>query len=124
MSWLNRIALGLIVVFLGTLGVSSLWAALTDSSKESRAPGVGLGVVMTALAIAAVAEIKGYQVTRRLRRALGSASSDEFEKFIRRLKLYRHLAIRVILLVLSTAILIMERGLQSASACDSEKRRK
>lgn len=104
MPWLNRIALGLIVVFFGTIGISSLWAALTDSSAKSHAKGVGLGVVMTALAVATVAEINGYHVTRRLRRALGGGFPYEFERDIRRLKLQRHLAIRVILLVLSVAV--------------------
>lgn len=104
MPWLNRIALALIVGFLGSIGVSSLWAALTQPSHESRKKGFALGIVLTTLAIVTAAEINGYQVTRRLRRALGSTFPYEFEKDIRRLKLYRHLAIRVILLVLSVAV--------------------
>lgn len=104
MPGLNRIALALIVGFLGTIGITSLWAALTQPSHESRVKGFMLGMVLTTLAIVTAAEISGHQVTRRLRRALGSTFPYEFEKDIRRLKLYRHLAIRVILLVLSVAL--------------------
>ena len=104
MPWLNRMALGLVVGFLGSIGVSSLWAALTQPANESRTKGFMLGLVLTTLAIVTAAEINGHQVTRRLRQALGSAFPYEFEKDIRRLKLYRHLAIRVILLVLSVAV--------------------
>ncbi len=104
MPWLNRLALGLIVLLLGTIGVSSLWAALTDSSNKSRGKGIGLGVVMTALAITTAAEIMGYHVLRRLRRTLGGRFPYDFEQDIKRLKLQRHLAIRVILLVVSVAV--------------------
>jgi hypothetical protein len=103
--WLNRVALALTVAFLAVIGISSLWVAVTESSNESRAKGFGVGVVMTALAVAAAAEIKGYHVTRWLRRSLGDTFPYEFEGDIRRLKLERHLAIRIILLVLSMGVL-------------------
>ena len=104
MPWLNRLALGLVVLFFGAIGISSLGAALADSSAKARSKGVLLGVVMTTLAITTAAEIMGYHVIRRLRRTLGGGFPYDFEQDIQRLKLQRHLAIRVILLVLSVAV--------------------
>lgn len=104
MPWLNRIALRLVVLFLGIIGISSLWAALADSSAKSRGKGVGLGAGMTTLAITTAAEIMGHHIRRRLRRSLGGGFPYDFEQDIQRLKLHRRLAIRVILLVLSVAV--------------------
>ncbi len=102
MPWLNRIALALVVVLLGGLGLRFLFALCSEPEVRGNVKGWVITILLIFLAV--LVAIMGSGV--RLPQFLDTDALADFRAETQRLRLQRNLAVRVILLVSSVAVVI------------------